>query len=99
MGLESLQFPPKKGIWNLCLNFFIGEAVEVHQDLIANEIIESEHEVTDYIPKENEFSHVEEIVDEHDYKEVTISYEEEVPDIMDQVQCAADEYSDVKDDN
>lgn len=65
---------------------------------MITEIIDVEDGLT-HMETEHEMSHVEEIIEHHDFNEITINSEEEIPHVMFQVDCPSDKSSDMVDDN
>lgn len=70
----------------------------VATEIVNKEVIESEHDFIDVIKSEDGMSHVEEIV-EHDFHEITIKSEEEIPHVILQVDCPSEKNSVIADDN
>lgn len=81
-------------------HIFLGERAGkyIATDIISNEVIEAEHDMT-HIETDHGMSHVEEVVDHHDFNEVTINSEEEVSHVILQVRCPTDKFSDITDYN
>lgn len=85
-----------KFLYNL---YFLGIAIEEYTttEMITKEVLEAENDLT-HIETDHEMSHVEEIIDHHDFNEVTIN-SEEVHHMVFEVDCPTDKFSDIADDN
>lgn len=84
----------------LYILYFLGIAIEEYAttEVLAKEFIEAENDLT-HMETDHEMSHVEEIIDHHDFNEVTINSEEEVDHMVFEVDCATEKFSDITDDN